>query len=89
MPRTDRETPLQKDDDGEGQRMLNDILMTYCMYNFDLGYVQGMSDLVSVLLRVLEDEVDTFWCFAHWMEELEPMFSLEQPGMLKKLVPGG
>lgn len=44
-----------------------------------------MSDLVSVLLHVFQDEVDTFWCFAHWMDELESIFTLQQPGLLNKL----
>jgi hypothetical protein len=44
-----------------------------------------MSDLVAVLLYVVKDEVDAFWLFANWMDELESMFSLHQPGMLKKL----
>lgn len=44
--------------------------MTYVMYNFDLGYVQGMSDLLSPLLLQLRDEVDTFWCFVGFMNKV-------------------
>ena len=44
-----------------------------------------MSDLVSVFLYVVQDEVDAFWLFANWMDELEGVFSLHQPGMLTKL----
>lgn len=40
------------------------------MYNFDLGYVQGMSDLLSPLLVQIRDEVDTFWCFVGFMERV-------------------
>lgn len=85
VPRTDRSVDMFAETDGEGLVMLHDILMTYCMYNFDLGYVQGMSDLVSVFLYVVQDEVDAFWLFANWMDELEGVFSLHQPGMLTKL----
>lgn len=49
---------------------LNDILMTYVMYNFDLGYVQGMSDLLSPILMLLENECDSFWCFVGFMNKL-------------------
>ena len=37
------------------------------MFNFT-GYVQGMSDLLAPLLAVMENEVDTFWCFVGFME---------------------
>lgn len=29
-----------------------------------------MSDLLAPLLYVLEDEVDTFWCFVAYMERV-------------------
>ena len=32
------------------------------------GYVQGMSDLLAPLLAVMENEVDTFWCFVGFMD---------------------
>jgi hypothetical protein len=32
------------------------------------GYVQGMSDLLSPILVIMENEVDAFWCFAGFME---------------------
>ena len=34
------------------------------------GYVQGMSDLLSPILVVMENEVDAFWCFAGLMERV-------------------
>jgi hypothetical protein len=50
--------------------LLSDILMTYVMYNFDLGYVQGMSDLLSPILCVMTHEVDAFWCFVGFMDKV-------------------
>jgi len=50
-------------DDNPNLDILHNILMTYVMYNFDLGYVQGMSDILSPLLMLFQDEVETFWCF--------------------------
>ena len=32
------------------------------------GYVQGMSDLLSPILFVMDDEADAFWCFVGFME---------------------
>lgn len=51
-------------------RSLNDILMTYVMFNFDLGYVQGMSDLLSPILYLLDHEIDAFWCFVGFMDRV-------------------
>lgn len=39
------------------------------MYDFDTGYVQGMSDLASPLLYVSEgDTCKAFWFFVKFME---------------------
>ena len=44
------------------------------MKNFRLfsftGYVQGMSDLLSPILMVMDDEVDAFWCFVGFMDHI-------------------
>ena len=65
--RTDRTIPFYAGTDNPNLRLLSDVLMTYVMYNFDLGYVQGMSDLLSPILAVLGDEVESFWCFVGFM----------------------
>lgn len=70
VTRTDR---LQDYFRGEGNpnlQVLYDILMTYCMYDFDLGYVQGMSDLLAPILVVMENEVDAFWCLVGLVNKL-------------------
>ncbi|KAJ3600929.1 hypothetical protein NHX12_031902 [Muraenolepis orangiensis] len=48
--RTDRHNTFFSGNDNPGLTLLHDVLMTYCMFNFDLGYVQGMSDLLAPLL---------------------------------------
>lgn len=40
------------------------------MYNFNLGYVQGMSDLLSPILCLMDNEVDAFWCFVGFMDKV-------------------
>ncbi|KAJ4918452.1 hypothetical protein JOQ06_027615, partial [Pogonophryne albipinna] len=69
--RTDRTNRFYEGLDNPGLVLLHDILMTYCMYDFDLGYVQGMSDLLSPVLYVMENEVDAFWCFVSFMDQME------------------
>ncbi|KAG2460063.1 TBC15 protein, partial [Polypterus senegalus] len=68
--RTDRTNTFYEGTDNPGLLLLHDILMTYCMYDFDLGYVQGMSDLLSPILYVMENEVDAFWCFVSFMDQV-------------------
>lgn len=57
VKRTDRTHEYFAGDDNPNLGSLQDILMTYVMYNFDLGYVQGMSDLLAPILCVVNDEV--------------------------------
>lgn len=68
--RTDRTLDFYAGDNNSNLQMLNDILMTYIMYNFDLGYVQGMSDLLSPILQLIENEEDSFWCFVGFMNKV-------------------
>lgn len=68
--RTDRNMPYYAGDNNPNLQTLYEILMTYVMYNFDLGYVQGMSDLLSPILHLLDNEVDAFWCFVGFMDKV-------------------
>lgn len=83
--RTDRRLEFYAGDNNPNIKMLFDILMTYCMLNFDLGYVQGMSDLLAPILYLLNDEIETFWCFVGLMEMEERMFEISQDHMKKQL----
>ncbi|ORX99752.1 RabGAP/TBC [Basidiobolus meristosporus CBS 931.73] len=65
--------------------MLKHILITYNFYNRDLGYVQGMSDLLAPLFVVMQDEVETFWCFVNFMERMKVNFYTDQSGMNRQL----
>lgn len=84
--RTDRTLPYYAGDDNPNLDRLRDILLTYSFYNFDLGYCQGMSDLLSPILFVMEDESESFWCFVALMERLGPNFDRDQNGMHSQLL---
>ncbi|XP_033643110.1 TBC1 domain family member 15-like isoform X1 [Asterias rubens] len=86
--RTDRTHAYYEGEHNPHLEILNDVLMTYCQYNFDLGYVQGMSDLLSPILMIMEKEVDAFWCFAGFLDELGLVmnFDMEQEGMRNQLM---
>ncbi|KAI3867425.1 hypothetical protein MKX03_036552 [Papaver bracteatum] len=83
--RTDRTVSFYDGDDYPNVRILRDILLTYSFYNFDLGYCQGMSDLLSPILFVMKDEQESFWCFVALMERLGPNFNRDQAGMHSQL----
>ncbi|KAL6226288.1 hypothetical protein ACLB2K_000251 [Fragaria x ananassa] len=83
--RTDRSISFYDGDDNPNVNLLHDILLTYSFYNFDLGYCQGMSDLLSPILFVMGDESESFWCFVKLMEHLGPNFNRDQNGMHSQL----
>ncbi|XP_061697895.1 TBC1 domain family member 15 isoform X2 [Syngnathoides biaculeatus] len=84
--RTDRCNRFYEGMDNPGLVLLHDILMTYCMYDFDLGYVQGMSDLLSPIVFVVENEVDAFWCFVSFMDHMHQNFEEQMQGMKTQLI---
>ncbi|XP_060869267.1 TBC1 domain family member 15-like isoform X2 [Metopolophium dirhodum] len=84
--RTDRTLDFYAGEGNENLVKLHNVLMTYVMYNFDLGYVQGMSDLLSPILMIMNsDEVESFWCFVGFMNRVNTNFELKQTGMKKQL----
>ena len=56
--------PVPQSEDGEIS-----LLSLECILYFP-GYVQGMSDLLSPILFLMEDEVEAFWCFVGFMEKV-------------------
>lgn len=83
--RTDRSFSFYDGDDNPNVQLLHDILLTHSFYNFDLGYCQGMSDFLSPILFVMEEDSEIFWCFAALMERLGPNFNRDQSGMHAQL----
>lgn len=65
---------------------LKDMLLTYNEYNTDLGYVQGMSDLLAPIYAVEQDDAVAFWGFVGFMERMERNFLRDQSGMRTQLI---
>lgn len=58
---------------------LTNLLMTYMMYDFDIGYVQGMSDLACPILYLFQgDLLKSFWVFVEVMKLFRRNFELTQ-----------
>lgn len=83
--RTDKSCPyFDVPDDHSNIESLFNILMTYAIVNPDVSYVQGMSDLVSPLLVVFNDEAITYTCFCSLMNRLKSHFLLDSKAMSQK-----
>ncbi|XP_076020756.1 TBC1 domain family member 16 isoform X2 [Genypterus blacodes] len=66
--RTDRSNHFFRGENNPNVEIMRRILLNYAVFNPDMGYCQGMSDLVAPLLTEVQDESDTFWCFVGLME---------------------
>eukprot|EP01063_Lacrimia_lanifica_P019691 TRINITY_DN27145_c0_g1_i1.p1 TRINITY_DN27145_c0_g1~~TRINITY_DN27145_c0_g1_i1.p1 ORF type:complete len:661 (+),score=215.39 TRINITY_DN27145_c0_g1_i1:48-2030(+) len=75
LHRTDRDVGFFEDMDGDGMAMLRNVLHAYIMFNRDLGYVQGMSDVAAVACYVMQDEATAFCCFQELMERIVPVMN--------------
>ncbi|KAK6454344.1 GTPase activating protein [Scheffersomyces xylosifermentans] len=65
--------------------IMREILLTYNEYNVNLGYVQGMTDLLSPLYVTFQDESLSFWAFSKFMERMERNFVRDQSGMKRQM----
>ncbi|EFJ48093.1 hypothetical protein VOLCADRAFT_60703 [Volvox carteri f. nagariensis] len=83
--RTDRGHAFFSREGSAGLRALRNVLLTHVVYDRDLGYCQGMSDLAAPLLVVMRDEAEAFWAFAALMERLGCNFHTDLQGMTLQL----
>ncbi|KAG9508524.1 TBC1 domain family member 17, partial [Fragariocoptes setiger] len=84
--RCDRKHSFYKSDHGNLD-ILNEMLMTYMMYDFDIGYVQGMSDLAAPILYVYQgDIVRSFWTFVAVMKLFRRNFEMSQKTFKRELM---
>ncbi|KAK9016813.1 hypothetical protein V6N11_079306 [Hibiscus sabdariffa] len=72
VKRTDRSLVFYEKQ--ENLSKLWDILAVYAWIDTDVGYCQGMSDLCSPMIILLEHEADAFWCFERLMRRLRGNF---------------
>ncbi|WOL05674.1 small G protein signaling modulator 2 isoform X1 [Canna indica] len=61
------------------------ILEAYALYDPEIGYCQGMSDLLSPILAVVEDDHMAFWCFVGFMRKARHNFRLDEVGIRRQL----
>lgn len=61
------------------------ILEAYALHDPETGYCQGMSDLLSPIISVVEDDSEAFWCFAGFMKRARHNFRLDEVGIRRQL----
>ncbi|XP_010493594.1 PREDICTED: GTPase-activating protein gyp7 [Camelina sativa] len=61
------------------------VLEAYALYDPEIGYCQGMSDLLSPILSVIPDDYEAFWCFVGFMKKARQNFRLDEVGITRQL----
>ncbi|XWS38032.1 hypothetical protein CRYUN_Cryun19dG0096000 [Craigia yunnanensis] len=61
------------------------ILEAYALYDPEIGYCQGMSDLLSPIISVIPEDYEAFWCFVGFMKKARHNFRLDEVGIKRQL----
>ncbi|KAL2207558.1 RabGAP/TBC [Sarocladium strictum] len=85
-PHPDPDSPFADVGTNVHMEQMKEMLLTYNEYNKDLGYVQGMSDLLAPIYAVIQDDAIAFWGFQKFMERMERNFLRDQSGMRTQLL---
>lgn len=70
IPHPDPNSPFADTGTNVHLEQMKDMLLTYNEHNPDLGYVQGMSDLLAPLYAVMQDDAVAFWAFVGFMDRM-------------------
>ena len=63
--------------------MKNETIMCILFIFVAVTYAQGMNDVLSRFLVVMENETEAYWCFTLYLEKVVDDFL--ETGMIKKL----
>ncbi|CAA7391936.1 unnamed protein product [Spirodela intermedia] len=61
------------------------VLEAYAVFDPEIGYCQGMSDLLSPIVAVMEEDCEAFWCFVGFMRRARHNFRLDEVGIRRQL----
>eukprot|EP00061_Rhincodon_typus_P004070 g21670.t1 len=83
--RTDRAHPYYAgSEDSAHLRALRDLLVTYAVTHPQISYCQGMSDIASPILAVMDHEGQAYVCFCGIMKRLQANFQSDGQAMAVK-----
>ena len=66
--------PFFAGDDNPNLQSLRNILLAYAAYDPELGYIQGMNDLLAPILFVMRNELAAYSCFETYMKRMRNNF---------------
>lgn len=61
------------------------ILEAYALYDPETGYCQGMSDLLSPFVALMESDSQAFWCYVQFMKRAKDNFRMDETGIRRQL----
>lgn len=61
------------------------ILEAYALYDPETGYCQGMSDLLSPFVALLDEDYEAFWCFVQFMVTARYNYRSDEIGIRRQL----
>lgn len=61
------------------------ILEVYALYDPETGYCQGMGELLSPFVALLDEDYQAFWCFSSFMYAVRQNFRLDEVGIQRQL----
>ncbi|KAF8089947.1 hypothetical protein N665_0493s0008 [Sinapis alba] len=61
------------------------VLEAYALHDPEIGYCQGMSDLLSPILSVIPEDHEAFWCFVGFMKKARQNFRVDEVGITRQL----
>ncbi len=81
-PHPDPDSPFAENGTNVHLEQMKDMLLTYNEYNKELGYVQGMSDLLAPIYAVMQDDAVAFWAFVNFMKRMVCRFLIQPISVL-------
>ncbi|KAK1155099.1 TBC1 domain family member 15 isoform X1 [Acipenser oxyrinchus oxyrinchus] len=83
VPRTERDLDYFLGEGSANLLVLREVLITFAAFHPDVSYTQGMNELCSRFLEVLDSERDSYWCFSSYMEKIADDFKAD--GLRRKI----
>lgn len=83
--RTDVNVQFYSGPSNQNVRKLINIIMTYVQEHPNVSYTQGMTDMLSPILYVMNEEADAYICFSCLLQPIQENFSPQCEGALGKI----